>query len=345
MARGAADFRYQHVQVRTWSDKKFRELSAPPPNAQTLWMFLLTGEYTTKIPGVIANVGRAGMAEFLEWPLDAFDRCFTEIVDKEMAVADWRNRLIYLPSAFKQTDQHPRSTSTVVTWRKVLNNLPECELRDRIELELRAMLAEISDTFIQSFMSAKRFDLLNKVDEQKPLTTPLSSGLTTALSTSGSARSPDPLPDPVPLPLPLPLPNTLPDSADADSGSGGDVQASFQLECPAQSPIDFESVYRLYPRKVGKGKGKARFERQITTRAKYERFAAAVRNYTAYVQGQGRPVDKIKQFDTFMSDWEDYAPGNFEVTTAAAPTPTRDPGRGQVPVASDLDYSNGGPSE
>lgn len=196
MARGAADFSYQHVQRRVWTDSKFRSLSPPAPNAQTLWFFLLTGEYTTKIPGVIANAGRAGMAEFLDWPLEEFDRCFDEIVAQKMAIADWRNRLIYLPSAFKQPDNHPRSTSEVVAWRKTLNNLPECALRDHIEYDLRLLLTEMGPTFLTSFISARRTDLFSKRDDTKPLP----AAAPTTSPAVQTARSPDPLPDPDPLP-------------------------------------------------------------------------------------------------------------------------------------------------
>jgi hypothetical protein len=38
--------RYRKIEVRTWSDEKFRELSAIPPSGQGLWFFLLTGPHT-----------------------------------------------------------------------------------------------------------------------------------------------------------------------------------------------------------------------------------------------------------------------------------------------------------
>lgn len=326
---GASDFSYQHVQRRVWTDGKFRALSAPPPNAQTLWLFLITGEYTTKIPGVIANAGRAGMAEFLEWPLEDFERCFEEIAAQSMAIADWRNRLIYLPSAFRQPDNHPRSTSTVVAWRKVLNNLPECYLRDHVEHDLRELLTSMGPEFSASFEHARRTDLFSKRDDTKRLVS--------TIPTAPPARSPDP--DPFPIPSPDPE-ETHDDSAIASSSSVG-TQEGFKLDPPPSAPVlDFEACYRLYPRKEGKKEGMRLAKSKIRTTGAIQLFEAAIRNYATLVVNDD--YKRIKHFSTFVGCWEDYAPGNWQAPPPATATSSRDLGRGQVPVARDLDYSTGG---
>lgn len=325
---GASDFTYQHVQKRVWTDSKFRELSPPPPNAQTLWFFLLTGEFTTKIPGVNANAGRASMAEFLDWPVEAFERCFAEISDRGMAIADWRNRLIYLPSAFKQPNHQPQSTSVVVGWRRVLNNLPECALRDHIEYDLRLLLTDMGPTFLASFMSARRADLFSKRDDTKPLPA--------ALPAAAPARYPDPSPSPSPDPE-----KTDDDSADASSSRTG-TQEGFELDPPQGAPVlDFEAVYKLYPRKEGKKAGMRLAKSKIRTSGELQLFEAAIRNYAALVVGDD--YKRIKHFSTFVGCWEDYAPGNWQTPPPAAAASPRDLGRGQVPVARGLDYSTGGP--
>jgi hypothetical protein len=76
---------------------------------------------------------------------------------------------------------------------------------------------------------------------------------------------------------------------------------------PSAPPLDLNALYAPYPRKEGKAKGMAKLKRVITTPAQYERFANAVRNYTTHVAG--RPPDKVKQFDSFITCWEDYADG------------------------------------
>jgi len=180
MARGSADNRYCNVQVRTWDDPDFCELSAPAPCAQTLWLYLLSGPYTTRVPGVVFG-GRAAMAEALGWPQEAFDRCFAEIEGKGMAVADWRARVIYLPKSFKQSANQPQSPSVCVYWRKVINDLPECELVSRIDRDLRKMLGELGESFLKSYSLGRRSDkrpepeevsVPQAVQQQLPLTAP-----------------------------------------------------------------------------------------------------------------------------------------------------------------------------
>lgn len=70
---------------------------------------------------------------------------------------------------------------------------------------------------------------------------------------------------------------------------------------------DLGAAYALYPRKEGKTRGMKKLKRDITTPAQYERFITAVRNYARHVAG--REFDKIKQFDSFVTSWEDYAEG------------------------------------
>lgn len=327
-------------------------LSPPAPNARYLWLFLMTGEFTTKIPGV--NVGgRASMAEFLEWPLEDFDRCFAEIAAQKgtdgtpMVVADWKNRLVYLTSAFKQPDNHPHSTAEVVTWRKALNNLPECELRDRIEYDLRLALMEHSPSFLESFVCQKRVDLFSKRDNSNPLPAMLpahaDSGAGSTVSVSGSASGSTTATASEKI--------SEGQSAHADRQSesaSNDAQQGLLLPPAAMEPpfdVDeaFDEAYRLYPRKEGKSKGKGVFERQITGPREHERFVAAERNYIALVVEEKRIPKHIMKFSTFMNNWEDYAPGNFEPPSPAA---SRDLGRGQVPVARGLSFQqHGGPQK
>lgn len=157
MSRGSAENRFCNVQIRTWDDPDFCDLSSPPANAQTLWMYLLSGPYTTRVPGVLFG-GRAAMAEALHWSQQDFDNCFAEIESKGMAVADWRARIVYLPKAFAQPTNWPHSPSVCVTWRKVINDLPECDLVRRIDHDLRMRLLELGEQFLNSYSDGKRTD-------------------------------------------------------------------------------------------------------------------------------------------------------------------------------------------
>jgi hypothetical protein len=118
--------RYRRVSIKIWGDARFRSLSAPKPNAQTLFMFLITGSHTSVIPGLCEG-GEARISESLGWPLAAFRRCFAEIAAMGMAEADWRARVIWVPKAVKHNE--PASPSVVKEWARALEEIPECVLK------------------------------------------------------------------------------------------------------------------------------------------------------------------------------------------------------------------------
>jgi len=129
--------RYRKVHVRVWGDEKFRSLSAPKPNGQTLWFFLMTGPHTGPIPGLF-SAGEAALAESLGWTLKGFRRAWQEIESKGMAKADWTNRVIWLPNAIRYNP--PESPNVVASWRAALDEIPDCELKN-----------EASDYFFDRF--------------------------------------------------------------------------------------------------------------------------------------------------------------------------------------------------
>lgn len=140
--------RYRRVSLQTWGDKKFRELSRPAPNAQTLWLFLITGPHTSAIPGLL-HVGQAGLAESLSWSLPALRRCWQEIADKEMGEANWDAPLIWLPNALKHNP--PESLNVVKSWATTFDTLPECALKAKAEAYIQAFLQAKGQGFAEAF--------------------------------------------------------------------------------------------------------------------------------------------------------------------------------------------------
>lgn len=127
--------RHRKIDVRMWGDERFVALSSPKPNAQTLWVFLLTGPQTTAAPGLF-SAGEAALAEMLDWPLPAFRKCFREIEVREMAKADWRARVVWIPKAVLYNPAE--NPNTVKAWRRAIAEIPECALRDEAAAVLRA---------------------------------------------------------------------------------------------------------------------------------------------------------------------------------------------------------------
>jgi hypothetical protein len=130
---------YSIVERRMHGDAKFRALSAPQPNGQSLWQYLLTGPHCTIVPGLFA-LGEATLAERLGWPLEDTRRCLAEILEAGMARIDRRAGLIWLPNALKHNQ--PKNPNVVVGWRDTWALLPECPLLEEARESLRAQLAD-----------------------------------------------------------------------------------------------------------------------------------------------------------------------------------------------------------
>lgn len=70
--------------------------------------------------------------------------------------------------------------------------------------------------------------------------------------------------------------------------------------------FDFDSLYKNYPKKVGKLKGLEILERTVKTQPQYDAFALALKNYVDYVERESIEAKFIKHFSTFTSQWKDW---------------------------------------
>jgi hypothetical protein len=151
----AGPYRYRKVAVRTWDDEWFTALSPIPPCGQGLWLYLMTGRETCSIPGLL-RVGEAGLAEVLGWPLEAFREAFREVSQDGHVVADWKRRIVWVPSALRSNP--PESPNVVLGWRIPWSELPNCALKSVIFSDLKRLVEGIGkDTsrgFVEAFQKA-----------------------------------------------------------------------------------------------------------------------------------------------------------------------------------------------
>lgn len=157
--------RYRKVTTRMWNDGNFLALSPPRPSAQVLWFFLLTGPFSTPVPGVVvATLG--GIADRLQWPSPATKRCWEEIAVREMATADWARSLVWLPNALQHNK--PESPNVAKSWRRYMDeHVPECVLRATIERTIVAELAQIEKN-PKAFMEAFQKDFKEATQRSFP---------------------------------------------------------------------------------------------------------------------------------------------------------------------------------
>lgn len=140
--------RYRKVEVRTWGDEKFRNLSPIPPCGQGLWLFLITGPHTGPIPGLF-RAGRAAMAEELDWDIEAFDKAFQEAFQQGMVKADFKARVMWVPNAIKHN--RPESPNVVKSWAAEFDLIPECDLKREAYESLKASIHALGESFGKAF--------------------------------------------------------------------------------------------------------------------------------------------------------------------------------------------------
>ena len=141
---------YRTIDAGMWGDEKFRKLSRPQPNAQFLWVYLLTGAHTEGLPGLYA-VGEAALAEALGWTVEELRPVFAELRELGMALADITARVIYLPNAIKY--QAPCNQKHLQSLGKHFHRIPECELKTRWLAQLYEYAESQGEPYIEAFMS------------------------------------------------------------------------------------------------------------------------------------------------------------------------------------------------
>lgn len=159
--------RYRKIDVRIWNDAKFRSLSPAPPNAQTLFIHLLTCPATTNIPGLF-SVGEIATAEILGWDLEGFKEgyreafpkgyregfreAFLELSQKGLVEASWKDRLVWIPNAIRFNP--PESPNVIRSWSKTWDELPECDLKTQAYHRLKAFVEGLGEAFLEAFLEA-----------------------------------------------------------------------------------------------------------------------------------------------------------------------------------------------
>ena len=136
--------RYNEVYQCTWDSKDFKSLSKPEPNAQTLWLFLLTGKIRTPLPGIY-NVGLGALEDFLKWSRKSLTKCFQELSRNDMVKVDLDNNVIYLPNWDKWNK--PQNPNVLKGWLTLLDNIPNCEYKYLYYQQLKSLVEPLKKPF------------------------------------------------------------------------------------------------------------------------------------------------------------------------------------------------------
>ncbi len=147
-AKRRGKYRYSKVSRRIRRDEKFRRLSKPNPNGQSLFLWLLTCAQQCVIPGLIA-MGEAAMAEELEWPLEGFRKAFREVLREGLVKADWNARLVWVPKSIWHNE--PANPNVIIGWSNDWDELPECDLKSQAYTALRSYTEQRGESWAKAF--------------------------------------------------------------------------------------------------------------------------------------------------------------------------------------------------
>jgi hypothetical protein len=156
--------RWRKLECCLWQDEIFRKLSPIPPCGQGLFIKLLTGPQSGPIPG-LTRAGRAALAEEFEWSLEDFDKVFQEASDLGLVEADWKCRLLYVPSAI--TANPPQSPNVITSWGSEWTVIPNGAIKTKAYEALKTACCNGGDKFSEAF--AKTILKPNGTASQKPM--------------------------------------------------------------------------------------------------------------------------------------------------------------------------------
>ena len=142
---------YRRVSLSMWSDEKFRRLSPLPPSGQSLWIWLLTGARSSRIPGIVIGHPTI-LALELGWPKRKFSAAFSEILNANLAEFENDAGLIWLPRGVNHNP--PASPNVIRSWGREWPLVPECALREKAHAELLAFSRKMGPSFAKAFDEA-----------------------------------------------------------------------------------------------------------------------------------------------------------------------------------------------
>lgn len=113
--------RYTRVSV-----KILDRLAGVPTEAKAVYFGLLVGPHRSSAPGLF-RAGPAALAEACETTPDVFAANVAVLAERGLVVADFSVRVVFLPHSVE--DDPPANRNVVRAWRKVLDEIPACEVK------------------------------------------------------------------------------------------------------------------------------------------------------------------------------------------------------------------------
>ena len=138
--------RYAKIDRRTLNDAKYMNLS---DDAQHIWLEILIHPSMTGLGAMRMTV--SGLASEKGWPLERYESAFAELETSGMVKHDRRAAFMWLPNFLKYNA--PESPNVVKSWKKLLDLLPECAMREDMLAKIKELIGQMSASFITAFQT------------------------------------------------------------------------------------------------------------------------------------------------------------------------------------------------
>ena len=146
------------MEVATWADQRFVGWGPPEtPNAQHLFLYLLTGPFSTRIPGIIITE-KQSVAASLGYTtkegtfVSGFNECWSKLMENNVR-EDEKNRIIWFIKALSndRRSNRPANPNVIRGWKSDWSLIPECELKSDIYCGLKAFVKGLGGGFVKAY--------------------------------------------------------------------------------------------------------------------------------------------------------------------------------------------------
>jgi hypothetical protein len=152
--------RYRKIDSRIWNDEKFRTLG---DDAKLVFLFVLTHPHLTSLGAMRAN--EAGLAHELGWTFERFQKGFGEPFRKGLFWYDESVSFLALTNFLKYNP--PENPNVVKSWEKSLDLIPECDLKIKLLIRVKAYVETLPEGFIEGLPEPFRKGMPNQEQEQE----------------------------------------------------------------------------------------------------------------------------------------------------------------------------------
>lgn len=144
--------RYRKIDVRIWNDAKFRELD----NLAKLVFFLLLTHPNMSLIGTLRG-SKESLAYEIGVTPDAMAHAMTDVISHGMAHVDEMG-LIFIPNFLKYNP--PTSPQSLKNWDDIIENLPECDLKNEVCDHVLKFVNENLSTQMREKLNPRFFELV-----------------------------------------------------------------------------------------------------------------------------------------------------------------------------------------